>query len=301
MGHSCEIDLRCTLTIPDLSFVLLFINRLWWRSSVSSCSTIFSFWFGSISFSFLFLTFTLFLLWLGCRFWGSTFNWNLLFFLPSFSHFYIKEGWDLVGIIAQDNSETGFGSWNILLVAFTLGDLVLRDSVWQSYKQVSAVIIIDCQGQVSNLVVECELLRHWELLTKFEEVWIVLECIFLSFFVEGIGHLDWGGIVIIHLELLDTEVGGHHSGIKSSSSSNTLQRVQGSLKFLHLEDFLGNIEDAWSTCGITNHLNELNLIRSKFGCSKSPLKKSLEFCNIVLVNLLKLLSVEFSIEILLVN
>lgn len=126
-------------------------------------------------------------------------------------------------IVAEDNDQAHLGSWHISFGAFTLGNLVLGNGQWESLELGCSLVVVDGQGQISLLIVEAEFLGHGELLAEFEEVWVCLHLVILAIFVEAVGDLDWGGVVVRHLELLDTEPRGQHGGVKSGSPGHTFE------------------------------------------------------------------------------
>jgi len=85
---------------------------------------------------------------------------------------------------------------------------------------------------------------------------------------DGVSELivdrDWQVVVVVHSKRLNREVGGHHGGVEGGASCDAVDRVEGSLELLLLEDLLDEGLHNWRAGCISNQLDEVDLVGRKF-------------------------------------
>lgn len=229
----------------SLFYLILLFRLFWWL------------WYGR---SFLLLLFTFAFLWsftfsrLLLFFWRSWdcwdwrgLNWDLLLLGPFLNEFNLIEASDVVNVITDSH---GKGALLCLVIFLTLSNLVLGNLSWKSLDQLSLVRVVDDQIKVTLLVVKSNCLCGWERRSNLEK--LLCHYFFSSF--EFVRDANWLKVVLLNLEVSNLEVWRKHSCLKSTSSSDTIRRVQSS-RSRHAEAFFDMLNACGDSCGFSNQLN----------------------------------------------
>jgi len=261
VGDSLERHIRGALLLTSFHLILLLLGD--WSLSFllffSRCCSIFS--------TTLLLIFLLILGGDDRR--GSTgLNRNFLLLGPMFSHFDALKFWDLVDVVLDADSKLSKAAWHISVRSLAFTDVILGDRLWKTGHEggSSRLVIADRQRHLSFLVVEFKGLDERELLAEREEVLVHLWLLSLigDWVRELIVDRDWQVVVIVHRKRLNREVGGHHGGVEGGASCDAIERVEGSLELLLLEDLLDDGLHNRGAGSVTNQLDELDLVGSQF-------------------------------------
>lgn len=80
---------------------------------------------------------------------------------------------------------------------------------------------------------------------------------------ELVIDIDGQIVIVFHLKLANVEEWGHHSRVESSSTGDTLSRIEGTRQLSLVEDLLQDVLDDGCTSAVTDEFNKFDFVSRK--------------------------------------